>query len=189
MDMNRVEWLVGQLLEEIDANPEREGLSETPKRVARMFSEIFEGASYTNDEIVALFNKCFEDVKTEDLVVVKDISTSSYCEHHMALMYNMKVSIGYLPNEKVIGLSKIARVVDMVCKRLQLQERIGTDVAYIISKICNTDSVAVVITSEHSCMSYRGIKKPGTKTVTATVRGRFKESKELRDEFYSLIKQ
>lgn len=103
-------------------------------------------------------------------------------------MYNMKVSVGYIPNGKVIGLSKVARIADMVGKRLQLQERIGTDISYILKKILNTSDVIVVIEGEHSCMTARGIKKPGTKTKTACLSGKFKTNAELRQEFYSLIK-
>jgi len=169
-------------------DPDREGLKETPERVAKMFMEVFEGMQYTNGEIAQMFNKCFEDVETGDLVVVKDIPIFSYCEHHLALMYNMKVSVGYIPKGKVIGLSKVARVADMVAKRLQLQERIGTDIAEILEMILGTQDVIVVIEGEHSCMTARGIKKQGVKTQISALRGLFKTDVALRQEFYSLIK-
>lgn len=173
----------------IGEDPDRPGLKETPDRVARMYKEVFEGVQYTNDEIGQMFNKCFDDVKTDDLVVVGNIPVFSYCEHHMALMYNMKISVGYIPNGKVIGLSKVARIADMVARRLQIQERIGTDICDILQKILDTKNVIVVIEGEHSCMTARGIKKPGTITRTASVRGAFKDSYSLREEFYSLIER
>ncbi|MBR0365962.1 MAG: GTP cyclohydrolase I FolE, partial [Clostridia bacterium] len=123
-DQDRIKRAIRELIEAIGDDPEREGLKETPDRVARMYSEIFEGMRYTNDEIAQMFGKCFEHVSTNDLVLVRDIEVFSHCEHHMALMYNMRCHVGYIPNGKVIGLSKIARICDMVAKRLQLQERI-----------------------------------------------------------------
>lgn len=168
-------------------NPDREGLKGTPDRICRMYKEIYEGMNYTNEEIAGMFNTCFEDVETGDLVVIGDIPVFSMCEHHMALMYNMNVSIGYIPNGKVIGLSKAARIADMVSRRLQLQERIGSDIAEILQMVLDTEDVIVVITGEHSCMTARGIKKPGSKTRTASIRGRFDSDHQLRQEFYSLI--
>ena len=111
---------------------------------------------------------------------MKDIDIFSYCEHHLALMYDMKVTVAYIPNGKVIGLSKIARICDMVSKRLQLQERIGTDIAYIMEKITDSKDVAVLIEGCHSCMSARGIKKTAAKTYTTTLRGRFKDDLSLQ---------
>ena len=180
--------MIKTILLYIGENPEREGLIETPERVARMCEEIFEGTKYTNDEIIQMFNKTFKH-EGKDIIIMKEIPAFSYCEHHIALMYNMKVTVAYLPKGKVIGLSKIARIVDMVTKRLQLQEKIGTDIAYIISKACETEDVAVFIKSEHSCMTARGIKKPGVYTNTYTMRGKFKKDINLREEFLSLIKE
>lgn len=167
-------------------NPDREGLKETPDRVMRMYKEIYEGMNYSNQEIAEMFNKCFEDVKTGDLVVIGDIPIFSQCEHHLALMYNMKVHVGYIPNGKVIGLSKVARIADMVSKRLQLQERIGMDIADILEDVLDTKDIIVVIEGEHSCMTSRGIKKPGSKTRTSAIRGKFDTDYQLRQEFYSL---
>ena len=132
-----------------------------------------------------MFNKTFQDDpdsyhSSSDLVIVKDIEAFSYCEHHMALMYNMKVSVAYIPNGKVIGLSKIARIVDKATKRLQLQERIGVDVAEIMQIITDSDDVAVIIDASHSCMTARGIQKPSAKTRTITLRGRFETDKSLQ---------
>ena len=166
-------------------DPDREGLKETPDRVARMYEEVFAGMNYTNDEIAEMYGKTFkeEDTRhTEDMVFVKDIEVFSYCEHHMALMYDMKVSIAYLPKDKLIGLSKLARIADMVARRLQLQERIGTDIAYIVSKVTGSEDVAVLIEANHSCMTARGIKKPGTKTFTTTFRGKFENDITLQNK-------
>ena len=173
-------------IEAIGDNPEREGLKGTPDRVARMYEEVFEGMQFTNDDIAEMFNKCFSE-SSEGLVVVNHIPIFSYCEHHMALMYNMEVSVGYIPKGKVIGLSKVSRIADMVGKRLQLQERIGEDIANILNKILDTEDIIVVIEGEHSCMTTRGIKSRGSKTKTATIKGEFETNSALRQEFYSLI--
>ena len=188
IDTNRIEQAVRDILEALGDDPNRVGLIETPKRVAKMYQEVLEGMNYTNHEIAKMFDKCFYDEGADDLVPVSKIPIFSYCEHHLALMYNMTVSVGYIPNGKVIGLSKIARVADMVGKRLQLQERIGEDIADILSEILNTDDIIVVVEGEHSCMTARGIKSRGAKTRTATIRGKFKTNTELRKEAYELLK-
>jgi GTP cyclohydrolase I len=166
-------------------NPDREGLKDTPRRVAHMYEEVFEGMNYSNHEISKMFDKTFEDnldfvQGNQDLVIVRDIDAFSYCEHHMALMYDMKISVAYVPNGKVIGLSKIVRIVDMVSKRLQLQERIGSDIAEIMQEITGSEDVAVLIEGYHSCMSTRGIKKVSAKTQTSTLRGRFQTDVTLQ---------
>ena len=181
-----IEEAVKTILTALGDDPEREGLIETPKRVAKMYQEVFEGMRYTNDEIAEKFNKCFE-TDNDDLVVVKDIPIFSYCEHHMALMYNMTVSICYIPKGKVLGLSKFARIAEMVGKRLQLQEKIGNDIAYIIEKVTGSEDVMVVVQGEHSCMTARGIKSRGSKTRTSAIRGRFVSNGDLRREAYSLM--
>lgn len=178
IDRKAVEEHIRGLLIALGDDPEREGLRETPERVARMYEEVFEGMNYSNHEIAQMFDKTFEDDLTfskenSDFVIVKDINIFSYCEHHMALMYDMKVTVAYVPKGKVIGLSKIARIADMVSKRLQLQERIGTDIAEIMQKITGSEDVAVMIEGCHSCMTARGIKKTDAKTYTTTLRGRF----------------
>lgn len=184
----KIKEAIRTIITELGDNPDREGLRETPDRVARMYDEVFEGMRYTNDEIAEMFNKCFEDVSSRDLVLVKDIEVFSYCEHHMALMYNMKCHVGYIPNGKVIGLSKIARICDMVAKRLQLQERICSDIAEIMQKVCETEDVIVIVDGEHSCMTARGIKSRGAKTRTSAIRGLFDSDHELRREVYDLLK-
>ena len=188
IDKKAIEEAIKTIIIALGDDPDREGLIETPKRVAKMYEEVFEGMNYTNEEIAAKFDKCFYDEGADDLVTVSKIPIFSYCEHHLALMYNMTVSVGYIPNGKVIGLSKIARVADMVGKRLQLQERIGEDIADILSEILNTNDIIVVVEGEHSCMTARGIKSRGAKTRTATIRGKFKTNTELRKEAYELFK-
>lgn len=187
IDTSKVEQAVNLLIEALGDDVNREGLKDTPKRVAKMYQEVFEGMCYTNAEIAEMFNKCFEDVQAGDLVTVSDIPIFSYCEHHLALMYNMKVHVGYIPNGKVIGLSKIARIADMVSKRLQLQERIGTDIAEILHMVLETDDIIVVVEGEHSCMTARGIKKPGCRTRTSAIRRAFSDDTKLRQEFYDLV--
>lgn len=186
IDGKRIESAVRELLIALGDDPEREGLKETPKRVAKMYQDVFEGMTYTNEEIAAMFDKTFSE-GSDDLVVIKDIDCFSYCEHHMALMYDMKVSVAYLPKGKVIGLSKVARIADMVCKRLQLQERIGADIADILHMILDVDDIAVSIEAKHSCMTARGIRKVNTSTKTNTLRGRFKTDNALRAEVLSIL--
>jgi len=192
IDTDSIEQAIKTILIALGDDPDREGLKDTPKRVAKMYKEVFEGMLYTNEEIAKMFDKCFEDEDVvsnlQDLVVVKHIPVFSYCEHHLALMYNMTVSVAYIPSGKVIGLSKIARIADMVCKRLQLQERIGADIADCISRVVGTDNVAVIINGEHSCMTARGVKKTGTVTTTSTLRGLFIHNSALRRELYQLLK-
>lgn len=177
-----IENAVRDILIALGDNPDREGLVETPQRVARMYDEVYEGMRYTNDEIAEKFNKCFDEAQSSDLVLMRNIEVFSHCEHHLALIYNMKVHIAYIPNGRVIGLSKLARIADLVSKRLQLQERITSDIADVLEKILNTSDIFVVVDAEHSCMTSRGINKPGTVTTTRVARGRFSSDSELRNE-------
>ena len=186
IDTEKIEQLTREFLIALGDDPDREGLKETPKRVARMCNEIYEGMNHTNDEIAKMFDKKFEH-QGDDMVVVRDIPIFSHCEHHLALMYNMKVHIAYIPNGWVIGLSKLARIADMVGKRLQLQEKIGSDIADILEKILGDANVAVIIEGEHSCMTARGICKPGTSTKTCTLRGMFRDNATLRQELYAVL--
>ena len=183
IDKEAVKYHIKGLLKALGDDPEREGLKETPDRVARMYEEIFEGMNYTNSQIAEMFSKTFEDdyaCGESDMVLIRDIEVFSFCEHHMALMYDMNVSVAYIPNGRVIGLSKIARIADMVAKRLQLQERIGSDIADIITEVTGSEDVAVLIEGCHSCMTARGIKKPNAKTYTTTFRGRFRTDLSLQ---------
>ena len=156
-----------------------------------MYEDIYKGMCYTNDEIAGMLNTTFEDDLAlgnaeNDLVFMKDIEIFSHCEHHLALMYNMKVAVAYIPKQKVIGLSKIARIADMAGRRLQLQERIGSDIAEILQKITESEDVAVIIQGEHGCMTTRGIQKPGAKTITTTLRGRFNTDPMLNNKLMML---
>lgn len=184
IDTEAIKMHVRGILAALGDDPDREGLKETPDRVARMYEEVFEGMNYSNEQVAEMFSKTFEDgmdLKTDcqDMVVVKDIEVFSYCEHHLALMYDMKVTVAYIPKGKVIGLSKIARIADMVAKRLQLQERIGSDIAQVMQMVTDSDDVAVLIEGSHSCMTARGIKNTSAKTYTTTLRGRFKDEPDL----------
>lgn len=183
IDKKAIEEHIRGILVALGDDPNREGLIDTPKRVAQMYEEVFEGMNYTNEEIAHMFDKTFsEDYRSSssDVVLVKDINVFSYCEHHMALMYDMKVSVAYIPKGKVIGLSKIARIADMAAKRLQLQERLGNDIAEIIAIVTGSEDVAVMIEGCHSCMTARGIKNISSKTYTTTLRGKFETDTALQ---------
>ena len=191
IDVQAIEEHIRGILIALGDDPEREGLKDTPKRVAKMYEDIYKGMCYTNDEIAGMLNTTFEyDLALgnaeNDLVFMKDIEIFSHCEHHLALMYNMKVAVAYIPKQKVIGLSKIARIADMAGRRLQLQERIGSDIAEILQKITESEDVAVIIQGEHGCMTTRGIQKPGAKTITTTLRGRFNTDPMLNNKLMML---
>ena len=193
IDKKAIEEHVRGILVALGDDPERQGLIGTPERVANMYEEVFDGMNYTNDELIESLGVTFDegliyDENRHDMVFMKDIELFSYCEHHLALMYNMKVSVAYIPKEEVIGLSKIARIADMVSKRLQLQERIGADIAYIMKQVTKTEDVAVIIEGEHSCMTTRGIKKPNTRTITTTLSGRFQDEIEIYQKLMALYK-
>ena len=193
IDTSKIEEHIRGILVALGENPDRDGLKDTPKRVSKMFEEVFRGINYTNEEIACLFSKTFEEDLPDTeiksgIILMKDIEIFSYCEHHMALMYNMKVAVAYIPNNKVIGFSKVARIADLVGKRLQLQERIGTDIADIIQQIRSSEDVAVIIEGEHSCMTARGIKKPGTKSVTTVYRGRFVRDMNINNQLMMMYK-
>ena len=183
-------------------DPERPGLVETPKRVVKYWCELLEGQLYTNQEIADMYNKCFDLDADEndsylsannglkrDLVVETGIPIFSHCEHHLALMYDMSVTIAYLPKDKVIGLSKMGRIAEMCAKRLQLQEKIGEDINEVMRLVLGTDDVAVIIEGKHGCMTARGVKSREALTRTACLRGAFNTNSNLRSELYSLIKK
>lgn len=183
MDLKAIERHIAGLLEAIGEDPQREGLRETPARVAQMLAEVLEGTAYSNHDIAQMFGKTFTAEKraeTDAAVVMKDITVYSYCEHHLALMYDMTVNVGYIPRGKVLGLSKIARICDMAAKRLQLQERLGNDICEIISEAAGTPDVGVVIRGSHSCMTARGIHNVNARTVTTTFQGKFRADKDLQ---------
>lgn len=184
MDKEAIEYHVRGLIKAIGEDPEREGLVETPARVARMLEEVLEGTAYTNHQIAEMFGKTFEGDDSADIdsaVVMRDITVFSYCEHHLALMYDMTVNVAYIPHGRVLGLSKIARICDMAAKRLQLQERLGKDIAEIISEAAGTPDVGVMIRGSHSCMTARGIRNASARTETATFMGAFRDRTELKE--------
>lgn len=192
IDKNAIKEHIRGILIALGDDPDREGLKETPDRVARMYEEVFAGMNYSNEEIARMFDKSFTDdfsasTDSDDIVLVKDIDIFSYCEHHLALMYDMQVSVAYIPQGKVLGLSKIARIADMAAKRLQLQERIGADIAEIMTLASGSDDVAVIIKGCHSCMSARGIKKEQASTVTTTFTGRFKTDVNLQNKLCMML--
>ncbi len=184
IDTKAIEEHVRGILIALGDNPDREGLVETPKRVAKMYQEVFAGMNYTNHELAQMLDKTFtEDTAStcsDQVVVMKDIDLFSYCEHHMALMYDMKATVAYIPKGRVIGLSKIARICDMAGRRLQLQERLGRDIADILGEITGSTDIAVLLEGRHSCVSARGIKKTNAKTRTVELRGRFKKEPALQ---------
>lgn len=190
IDKEVIEKHIRGILIALGDDPDREGLIETPKRVANMYAEIFQGMNYTNDEIVDMHSKSFEvsdTLDSQDMVIVKDIEIFSCCEHHLALMYDMSVTVAYIPKDRVIGLSKIARICDMVGKRLQLQERIGRDIAEILSKIIGSKDIAVLIKGKHGCMTARGINKTNSFTETSTFMGEFKNNYMLQNRLFSRL--
>ena len=166
-------------------------MDETPKRFVAMMQYLTSYENISNEEIANAVNKTFEvDIKTDskNMVVVKDIEVFSLCEHHIALMYDMKVSVGYIPQNFVLGLSKIVRLVDMVCKRLQLQEKIAEDIIDIMKILTKSNSIAVYIEAKHSCVTARGIHNTSFKTVTTNLCGEFLKNETLKLLFLENIK-
>ena len=180
----KIEEHIREILRLIGEDVNREGLRDTPARVTRMFEEIFAGYAVDPRDMLGVTF----DEKHEELVIVKDIVYYSQCEHHMAPFFG-KVHIGYIPSGKIAGLSKFARLVDAVTRRLQVQERITSEIADILEEVLKPHGVIVVVEGEHLCMCARGVKKPGSKTVTSALRGYFRTDAALRSEFLSLIKE
>jgi GTP cyclohydrolase I len=184
IDYAKIEQAVRMILEAVGENPDREGLLDTPKRVARMYAEAFEGLNVDEE-------KYFDTVFSEDheeMVLVKDIPFYSMCEHHLVPFFG-KAHVAYIPRGgRVVGLSKLARAVETVARRPQLQERITATVADAIVRKLDPHGVVVVVEAEHMCMTMRGVKKPGSKTVTSAVRGIFTNDAAARAEVFSLIR-
>ncbi len=186
MDRKMIEEGVRLILEGIGEDTNREGLKGTPRRVAEMYEEIFSGIGQDpSTELGSMF-----DENHDEIILVKDIPFYSVCEHHMVPFIG-KAHIAYVPSKagKIIGLSKLTRVLDIVAKRLQVQERLTSIVADTIMKKINPRGVLVIVEAEHLCMSMRGVKKPNTLTVTSAVRGLFRENPASRAEVLALIKQ
>ncbi|MGT2745304.1 GTP cyclohydrolase I FolE [Streptococcus phocae subsp. phocae] len=181
----KAEAAIYQLLEALGENPEREGLLDTPKRVAKMYAEMFSGlAQNPKDEFTAVFSE-----EHDDMILVKDISFYSMCEHHLVPFYG-KAHIAYLPRDgRVTGLSKLARAVEVASKKPQLQERLTSQIANALVDALNPKGVFVMVEAEHMCMTMRGIKKPGSKTITTTARGCYHDNREDRRDIMSLIEK
>jgi len=182
VDMDKIESAVRDILEAVGEDPDREGLLETPSRVARMYAEIFSGLR--TDPRIHL-GKTFEQ-KCDEMVLVKDIGFESCCEHHL-LPFIGKAHIAYLPNGRVVGLSKLARVVEAISRRPQVQERITEDLADLIMEELNPRGVGVILEATHSCMTIRGVRKPDAITTTSAMRGMFKTNQATRQEFLTLV--
>ena len=183
-DAARVEAAVRELLAAIGDDPDREGLRDTPARVARMYAEVFAGLHTSPDDLVLpLF-----DERHDELIIVKDIPLSSFCEHHL-IPWTGRAAVGYLPGKdgRITGLSKLARLVDLYAKRPSVQERVTAQVADALMERLEPRGAIVVVEAEHLCMSMRGVQKPGARTVTSAVRGSLKSSAVTRAEAMSLI--
>ena len=166
-------------------NPEREGLLETPKRVTKAFEEWFAGY---DDDPVSILERTFEEVEGyDDIVLMKDIRLESYCEHHMVPIIG-KAHIAYLPDHKVVGISKLARLVDAYAKRLQIQEKLTAQIADTLNDVLEPKGVAVLIEAEHQCMSTRGVHKHGVDTITTRFTGAFKDDPKLEERFLRLVR-
>lgn len=183
IDENKIKDAVKMIIEAIGEDPEREGLQETPDRIAKMYKEIFSGLHSTPEEHL---RKTFS-VDNDDIILEKNIQFYSMCEHHLVPFYG-KAHVAYISNGRVAGLSKLARTVEIFAKRPQLQERMTSQIADSIMEFLNAQGVMVVIEAEHMCMTMRGVKKPGSKTVTVVTRGKFKEDNSLKEEIYRMIK-
>lgn len=183
MNKEKIMEGVKLILDGVGEDVTREGLIETPDRIARMYMEIFEGLGKDASDILS---KTFK-VEDNDLVIEKDINFFSMCEHHLVPFFG-KAHVAYIPKGKVVGLSKLARTVDLYARKPQLQERLTTEIADALMEYLDAEGAMVVIEAEHTCMTMRGIKKIGAKTVTTTYRGVFKENIELRREVMNFIK-
>jgi len=184
VDQMRIKEAVAAIIEAIGEDPRREGLVETPRRIAEMYAELFEGI--TKDPIEEL-RVGFEEVEHQEMVIIRDIPFYSMCEHHF-LPFHGVAHIGYIPNERIVGISKLARVVEMLARRPQLQERLTGQIADAIVEGLAPKGVGVIVEAEHLCMTMRGIKKPGSIIITSANRGLFRHNIATRQEFLSLVR-
>lgn len=187
MDHDKLVTAVRMILEAVGEDPDREGLRETPQRVARMYEEVFSGL---HKDPVALVNKIFKDEDYDEIVLVKDIPFHSMCEHHL-LPFTGRAHTAYIPGSGpecgVLGISKLARAVDVFSRRPQVQERLTNQIADLIEEVVHPRAVAVVMEAEHTCMTIRGVKKPGSTLITSAMRGLFRENLASRTEVMDLI--
>ena len=179
-----METIIRDLLKALGEDPDREGLKRTPKRVKDSFAFLMEG--YRQDPRALIENSVFSD-RHEEMVLVKDIPIYSLCEHHLLPFFG-HAHVGYLPNEKIVGISKIARMVDLFARRLQVQERMTNQIADTLMEFLKPKGVAVVVEAEHLCMQMRGVQKRGTSVITSAMLGAFRKRPETRAEFMNLIK-
>jgi GTP cyclohydrolase I len=184
IDQPRIERAVREILLALGEDPERDGLADTPARVARAYAEQFAGLRQRPEDVLT---KVF-DADHDEIVLVRDIELYSTCEHHLVPFFGV-AHIGYIPNEKgqITGLSKLARLVDMYARRPQVQERMTSQIANALEAVLEPRGVIVIIEAEHLCMSMRGVRKPGARTVTSAVRGVFRDSARTRAEAMSLV--
>lgn len=182
MDRERIKKAIREILEAIGEDPEREGLRRTPERVAEMYAELFSGSE---EEALQELKVGFAEPHSE-MILIRDIAFYSMCEHHLLPFYG-KAHVAYIPKGKIVGLSKIARVVDILSRRPQMQERLTSKIANILEGGLDPQGVGVVMEAEHMCMVMRGIKKPGSKVVTSALRGVFRSRLDTRAEFFSLV--
>ena len=183
VDKQKVEQAIRLLLEGIGEDPDREGLAETPDRIARMYEEIYGGME---EDAATHLSKTFT-VDSSEMVVEKDITFYSTCEHHLLPFYG-KVHIGYIPDGKVVGLSKLARTVEVYAKRPQIQEQLTAQIADALMEYLKPQGAMVMLEAEHMCMTMRGVKKPGSKTVTFVTRGVFEQDERLQRQFFDLVR-
>lgn len=185
MDLKKIEKGVRLILEGIGENPERPGIKETPERVARMYQEIFIGLETDTEEIL----KAMEGESHDEIVLLKDIPFYSVCEHHL-LPFIGKAHVAYIPSGgKIVGLSDLVKAVDVLARRLQVQERLTTQLADLIMNSLRPKGAMVIVDAEHLCISMRGVRKPGARTVTSAVRGIFRTKQSTREELLELIKK
>lgn len=183
VDLDRIRRAVREILLAVGEDPDREGLRDTPDRVARMYAEVFRGLH--QDPRVHLVKR-FTQERYDEILLIKDIRFESFCEHHL-LPFTGKAHVAYIPNGKLVGLSKIPRVIDVMAKRPQMQERLTEEVADLLMGELDAKGVAVVMEASHSCMTIRGVHKPYSSFVTSAMRGVFKERLATRSEVMSLI--
>ncbi len=183
IDKDRIEAAICELLLAIGEDPDREGLAETPRRIAEAYAEIFAGVTMDPESLLQVG---FEEGHNE-MVVLRDIPFFSMCEHHF-LPFHGLAHVAYVPRGRVVGISKIARLVEAVARRPQLQERLTGQIADIMMRALEPDGVAVAIEAEHLCMTMRGVKKPGSRMVTSAMRGTFQSQQETRSEFLALVR-
>jgi len=176
---------ITSMLQAVGDGADAQGTADTPKRVANMYDELLSG--YSTDPI-ELLNGAMFDVEYDEMVVVKDIDFYSLCEHHLLPFYG-KTHVGYLPNNKVIGLSKIPRMVEMFARRLQVQERMTQEIALTLDELIQPAGIGVVVEAQHLCAAMRGVRKPNTTMTTSAVRGQFKKNSSTREEFFSHVRQ